>query len=58
MQIDSYSAFFENGRMQQTELNRQLAAHGIVTLYIVGLATDYSVYYSALDANILGWISV
>ena len=48
--IDSYSAFFENDRTTPTGLQGYLAARGISRLVLVGLATDYCVAYSALDA--------
>ena len=54
MQIDSYSAFYDNGHMSQTELHDVLTARHISNLYIVGLATDYCVYYTAMDASTLG----
>ena len=48
--IDSYSAFFENDRSTRTGLAGYLGERGIRTLTLVGLATDYCVAYSALDA--------
>ena len=54
MQIDSYSVFYDNGKMTHTELHELLSKRGITTLYVVGLATDYCVYYSAKDASALG----
>jgi len=56
-QIDSYSAFYDNGHMSQTELHDVLTARNIATLYLVGLATDYCVYYTAMDASSLGLAS-
>jgi len=53
-QIDSYSAFYDNGHMTHTELNALLTERHVSTLYIVGLATDYCVYYTAMDASTLG----
>ena len=52
--IDSYSAFFENDRSTTTGLNGYLSARGISAVTFVGLATDYCVAYSALDAAKLG----
>lgn len=52
--IDSYSAFFENDRTTPTGLQGYLAARGITAVTLVGLATDYCVAYSALDAAALG----
>jgi nicotinamidase/pyrazinamidase len=54
-QIDSYSAFFENDRNTSTGLNGYLRSRGVESLMLVGLATDYCVAYSALDARKLGF---
>ena len=54
-QIDSYSAFFENDRATPTGLDGYLRTRGIDTLTLVGLATDFCVNYSALDAARLGY---
>ncbi|MBA8900720.1 MULTISPECIES: bifunctional nicotinamidase/pyrazinamidase [unclassified Phyllobacterium] len=48
--IDSYSAFFENDRKTPTGLGGYLRERGITNVTLVGLATDYCVAYSALDA--------
>ena len=48
--IDSYSALFENDRTTATGLQGYLVARGIAKVVLVGLATDYCVAYSALDA--------
>ena len=53
--IDSYSAFFENDRKTATGLNGYLSERGINRLFLVGLATDYCVSYSALDAAKMGF---
>ena len=53
--IDSYSTFFDNARLQQTDLHRYLQDAGITDLYLCGLATDYCILYSALDALELGY---
>ncbi|GMO41344.1 MAG: bifunctional nicotinamidase/pyrazinamidase [Termitinemataceae bacterium] len=53
--IDSYSAFFENDRKTSTGLAYFLKGLSIDTLYIGGLATDYCVYYSVMDAINLGF---
>ena len=53
--IDSYSAFFENDRSTPTGLEGYLRARGIKVLTLVGLATDFCVAYSALDAARLGF---
>jgi nicotinamidase/pyrazinamidase len=48
--IDSYSAFFENDRTTPTGLAGYLRERGIGKVVIAGLATDFCVAYSALDA--------
>ena len=48
--IDSYSAFFENDRKTPTGLAGYLGERGINAITLVGLATDYCVAFSALDA--------
>jgi nicotinamidase/pyrazinamidase len=49
-QIDSYSAFFENDRATATGLHGYLQERGIKAVTLVGLATDFCVAFSALDA--------
>ncbi|MCE8529807.1 bifunctional nicotinamidase/pyrazinamidase [Ruegeria pomeroyi] len=53
--IDSYSGFFENDRSTSTGLEGYLRSRGITRLTLVGLATDFCVQYSALDAARLGF---
>lgn len=53
--IDSYSGFFDNGKLQKTELENILKSNNIKELYIVGLATDYCVKFTVLDALDLGY---
>jgi nicotinamidase/pyrazinamidase len=53
--IDSYSAFFENDHQSPTGLEGYLRTRGIDTLTLVGLATDFCVNYSAVDAANLGF---
>jgi nicotinamidase/pyrazinamidase len=53
--IDSYSAFFDNGHRKSTGLGDYLKGRGATELYIAGLATDYCVKFSALDARQLGF---
>lgn len=53
--IDSYSAFFENDRSTPTGLEGYLRNRGIEELVMVGLATDFCVQYSAVDAARLGF---
>ncbi|WP_435257390.1 bifunctional nicotinamidase/pyrazinamidase [Thioclava sp. FR2] len=54
-QIDSYSAFFENDHATSTGLEGYLRSRGVTSVTFVGLATDYCVAYSALDAARLGF---
>ena len=54
-EIDSYSAFFENDRSTPTGLAGYLRERGLTELSLVGLATDFCVSYSALDARRLGF---
>jgi len=54
-EIDSYSAFVEADRRTTTGLAAYLQARGITTLYLGGLATDYCVAWSALDARAAGF---
>ena len=53
--IDSYSAFFENDRTTPTGLHGYLRDRGVTGLTLAGLATDFCVAYSALDAARLGF---
>ncbi len=53
--IDSYSAFFENDHTTPTGLEGYLRTRGITDLVMVGLATDFCVNYSAVDAAKLGF---
>ena len=53
--IDSYSAFFENDQTTPTGLDGYLRSRGVRHVTLVGLATDYCVAYSALDAAKLGF---
>jgi len=53
--VDSYSAFFENDRSTPTGLAGYLRDRGFESVVLVGLATDFCVAYSALDARRLGF---
>jgi len=53
--IDSYSGFFENDRKTPTGLHGYLQNRGIAQLTIVGLATDFCVNFTAVDAAQLGY---
>ena len=54
-EIDSYSAFFENDRTTATGLAGYLKERGLTRVFFAGLAYDYCVGYSALDAQRLGF---
>ena len=54
-EVDSYSAFFENDHKTPTGLEGYLRTRGVDTVVLVGLATDFCVTYSALDAARLGF---
>lgn len=53
--IDSYSAFFENDRTTPVGLDARLRGLNVDELVVVGLATDYCVLHTALDARALGY---
>lgn len=53
--IDSYSAFFENDKETPTGLEGYLRTRGVTDVLLAGLATDFCVNYSALDAARLGF---
>lgn len=53
--IDSYSAFFDNGHRQKTQLDDWLRHHDVNELIVLGLATDYCVKFTVLDALTLGY---
>ena len=57
-EIDSYSAFFENDRRTPTGLVGYLRDRGLRRLFLAGLATDFCVHYSAVDARRLGFETV
>ena len=54
--IDSYSAFFENDHTTPTGLDGYLRSRGVDALVMVGLATDFCVRFSAVDAAKLGFM--
>jgi nicotinamidase-related amidase len=53
--VDSYSAFFENDRQTPVGLDAALRAAGVDSLVLAGLATDYCVLHTALDARSLNY---
>ena len=56
--LDSYSAFFENDRKTPTGLEGWLRGLGVKTVILGGLATDYCVFYSAMDCKSLGFVTI
>lgn len=54
-EIDSYSGFFDNGHRKATGLGDYLSAQGVTEVYLLGLATDYCVKATALDARQLSF---
>ena len=57
-ELDSYSAFFENDRSTSTGLEGSIKQMNIETVIMGGLATDYCVFYSAMDCRRLGFNTV
>jgi len=53
--IDSYSGFFDNGHRKATGLGDFLNRQGVTDVFVLGLATDYCVKFTALDAVELGF---
>ena len=53
--IDSYSGFFDNGQRKATGLGDYLKEQSVTRVYVLGLATDYCVKWTALDAVRLGF---
>ena len=53
--IDSYSTFFDNAHRKDTGLGDYLKQQGATELFLMGLATDYCIKFSALDARKLGF---
>jgi len=53
--IDSYSAFFDNAHRKSTGLGDYLKGRGATEVYVLGLAADYCVKFSALDGRRLGF---
>jgi nicotinamidase/pyrazinamidase len=53
--IDSYSGLFDNGRRKSTGLGEWLKEKGVEDVFVCGLATDYCVKFTALDAAQMGF---
>ena len=56
--LDSYSAFFENDRKTSTGLDGWIKSLGIETVILGGLATDYCVFFSAMDCKKSGYRTI
>ncbi len=55
IEVDSYSGFFDNGKRNKTALDQFLKISEVKELFVMGLATDYCVKFTALDAVELGY---
>lgn len=53
--VDSYSGFFDNGRLRSTGLDGFLKEQGVTEIHICGLAADFCVFFTAMDALELGY---
>ena len=53
--VDSYSGFFDNAKRGDTGLHNILQREGVETVFVVGLARDYCVAFTAMDAHDLGY---
>jgi nicotinamidase/pyrazinamidase len=53
--IDSYSGLFDNGHRKSTGLGEWLKGQGVTEVFVCGLATDYCVKFTALDAAQMGF---
>jgi nicotinamidase/pyrazinamidase len=56
--IDSYSGFFDNGHRRATGLNEYLKSRNVTDIFVCGLATDYCVKFTAIDARKLGYKTI
>lgn len=56
--VDSYSGFYDNNKITQTNLHNLLCSMHINTLHICGLATDYCVHHTICDALKLGYTTI
>jgi len=55
LEVDSYSGFFDNGRRHDTGLSAWLKQRHVTQVTVLGLATDYCVKWTALDARAEGF---
>ncbi len=56
--MDSYSGFFDNARRGDTGLGDYLKSNGITRVFVCGLALDYCVKFTALDAKNFGFETI
>lgn len=49
-EIDSYSGFYDNGRLKSTGLMGYLKEHAVEEVHVCGLAADFCVYFTAMDS--------
>jgi len=54
-EVDSYSAFYNNGGFENTEMEEELDKKHVGKVYVVGIALDFCVFYSAMDSQKLGY---
>lgn len=54
-EVDSYSGFYDNGHRRNTGLHGYLQDRGITEVHVCGLAADFCVYFTAMDALSLGY---
>lgn len=57
-EVDSYSAFFDNGHLKATGLEGYLKGRGVSEVHVCGLAADYCVWFTAKDALSRGFETV
>lgn len=55
VEVDSYSGFYDNGRRGSTGLHDYLQSKGVTEVYVMGLALDFCVKFTAKDAAELGY---
>jgi nicotinamidase/pyrazinamidase len=53
--IDSYSGFYDNGHRKATGMEQFLKSKSVTSVYVMGLATDYCVKHTAIDAKLCGF---
>lgn len=57
-EVDSYSGFFDNDHQTSSGLGEYLKEQGVKQVYLCGIATDYCVKFSALDARSFGFETI